>query len=81
MVDKVVIKRKSNDYENDKENYESRTITLNGQKILDGNKYLIPWNWDENGKQLAVRNKSFIIIMKMVENQLGNYQKVGTVSI
>ena len=32
--DKVVIKRKSNDYENDKENYRSRTITLNGQKIF-----------------------------------------------
>ncbi|WP_275540392.1 endo-alpha-N-acetylgalactosaminidase family protein [Mammaliicoccus sciuri] len=55
--DKIVIKRKSNDYENDKENYRSRTITLNGQKILDGNKYLIPWNWDENGKQLSSKKQ------------------------
>lgn len=30
--DKVVIKRKSNDYENDKENYRFSTITLNGQR-------------------------------------------------
>lgn len=50
--DKVTVKRKSNDYEGDKENYRSRTIDLNGKRILDGDKYLIPWNWDENGKNL-----------------------------
>nr|WP_317852870.1 endo-alpha-N-acetylgalactosaminidase family protein [Mammaliicoccus sp. Marseille-Q6498] len=55
--DKVVVKRKSNDYAGDKENYRSRTIELNGKKVLDGNNYLLPWNWDENGKALKDQDK------------------------
>lgn len=60
----VIATRKSNDY-SDLANYRSRTITLNGVTISEGaptggdgsnrgnEKYLIPWNWDCNGKKLA----------------------------
>lgn len=51
--DKVTVKRKSNDYQNDIDNYRSRTVTLNGQKVLDGDSYLLPWNWDANGQPLT----------------------------
>ncbi len=51
--DKVTVQRKSNDYENDINNYRSRTISLNGHTVLDGEQYLIPWNWDANGQPLT----------------------------
>lgn len=51
--DKLIIERKSNDYKNDRDNYRSRTIKLNDRLILDGDKYLLPWNWDENGNNLT----------------------------
>ncbi|QPA24444.1 YSIRK-type signal peptide-containing protein [Mammaliicoccus fleurettii] len=51
--DKVTVQRKSNDYENDINNYRSRTILLNGHTVLDGDNYLIPWNWDANGQPLT----------------------------
>lgn len=51
--DKVVIERKSNDYKNDRANYRSRTMKLNDRLILDGDKYLLPWNWDENGNAIT----------------------------
>lgn len=54
---KLVIERKSNDFANDKNGYRTRTMTLNGTKIFEGmegdTKYLIPWNWDESGKELT----------------------------
>ncbi|CAM3655701.1 endo-alpha-N-acetylgalactosaminidase family protein [Erysipelothrix urinaevulpis] len=50
---KLVIQRKSNDYKNERDLYRSRTITLDGRLVLDNDKYLIPWNWDENGNELA----------------------------
>lgn len=60
----LVVSRKSNDYSKLAE-YRSRTIKLNGVTISEGaptggdgsnpgdEKYLIPWNWDCNGKKLA----------------------------
>ncbi|ARJ50816.1 endo-alpha-N-acetylgalactosaminidase family protein [Staphylococcus lutrae] len=51
--DQVTVTRKSNDYENDLANYRSRTITLNGQTVLDGETYLLPWNWDAQGQPLT----------------------------
>lgn len=60
----LVVTRDSTNYENLAE-YRSRTITLNGVKISEGaptggdgtnpgdETYLIPWNWDCNGKTLA----------------------------
>ncbi|RAI80532.1 YSIRK-type signal peptide-containing protein [Macrococcoides goetzii] len=54
--DKVIVERKSNDYENDIKNYRSRTMTLNNKVILDGEKYLLPWYWDQNGKLLPVKD-------------------------
>ena len=49
----VVVKRKSNDYQNDLEGYMGRTIYLNGKKVLDDDQYLLPWNWDADGEDLA----------------------------
>ena len=49
----VVVKRKSNDYQNDLEGYMGRTIHLNGKKVLDDDQYLLPWNWDADGEDLA----------------------------
>ncbi|MGV3273911.1 endo-alpha-N-acetylgalactosaminidase family protein [Staphylococcus sp. 11261D007BR] len=51
--DIVTVERKSNDYENDIDNYRSRTIRLNDRLILDGDTYLIPWNWDADGQPLT----------------------------
>ena len=60
----LVVTRKSNDYSNRAE-YRSRTIKLNDVVISEGaptggdgtnpgnEKYLIPWNWDCNGNDLA----------------------------
>ncbi|MEY8518708.1 endo-alpha-N-acetylgalactosaminidase family protein [Lachnospiraceae bacterium 29-84] len=60
----VVVSRKSNDYTK-LADYRSRTIKLNGVTISEGavtggdgsnagnEKYLIPWNWDSNGEELA----------------------------
>ncbi|HEL2052465.1 TPA: YSIRK-type signal peptide-containing protein [Streptococcus suis] len=47
----LVLTRKSNDVNN--AGYRQRTVTLNGRKIQDGAAYLVPWNWDANGKDLA----------------------------
>ncbi|MDA3100443.1 LPXTG-anchored putative endo-alpha-N-acetylgalactosaminidase SpsG, partial [Staphylococcus pseudintermedius] len=55
--DQVTVKRKSNDYENDIDNYRSRTIELNGRTVLDGDSYLLPWNWDANGQPLTGDNE------------------------
>lgn len=53
----LVIERKSNDFANDKDGYRTRTMTLNGKKIYEGQEgdttYLIPWNWDESGNTLT----------------------------
>lgn len=49
--DLVVIKRKSNNP--NEAGYRQRTITLNGKTILEDSAYLIPWNWDANGKPLT----------------------------
>lgn len=51
--DKVTVKRKSNDYQNDIDHYRSRTIELNGRTVLDGDSYLLPWDWDSNGQPLT----------------------------
>ncbi len=60
----VVVSRKSNDYTK-LADYRSRIIKLNGVTISEGaptggdgsnagnEKYLIPWNWDSNGEELA----------------------------
>ncbi|MFV0381245.1 MAG: endo-alpha-N-acetylgalactosaminidase family protein [Breznakia sp.] len=48
---KLVIERQSNDL--NKAGYQLRTMTFDDKKIMDGEKYLIPWFWDENGKTLA----------------------------
>ncbi|HHU6751064.1 TPA: endo-alpha-N-acetylgalactosaminidase family protein [Staphylococcus pseudintermedius] len=55
--DKVSVKRKSNDYQNDIDNYRSRTIELNGRTVLDDDSYLLPWNWDANGQPLTGDNE------------------------
>ena len=47
----LVIERQSNDVNN--AGYDLRTMTFNGKKIMDGEKYLIPWFWDANGNDLA----------------------------
>lgn len=46
----VVVKRLSNDV--DSPAYREREIQLNGQTILDGSAYLVPWNWDSDGEEL-----------------------------
>ena len=46
----VTIRRKLNDVANP--GYRERTVTLNGRVIQDGSAYLVPWNWDANGKKL-----------------------------
>lgn len=46
----VVVERQSND--GGSAGYSLRTMTYNGRTIMDGEKYLIPWFWDENGKEL-----------------------------
>ena len=60
----IVVSRDSNDYSNLSQ-YRSRTITVNGVVVSTGavtggdgsnagnEKYLIPWNWDSNGEELA----------------------------
>lgn len=57
----LTIERKSNDFANDKDGYRTRTMTYNGAKIFEGQpgseSYLIPWNWDENGKKLSKVNE------------------------
>ncbi|QHW36063.1 YSIRK-type signal peptide-containing protein [Staphylococcus ursi] len=55
--DKVTVKRKSNDYQNDIDNYRSRTMELNGRTVLDGDSYLLPWDWDSNGQPLTGDNE------------------------
>ncbi|ONK26045.1 endo-alpha-N-acetylgalactosaminidase [Streptococcus azizii] len=47
----LVLTRKSNDVTSPL--YRQRTVTLNGRVIQDGSAYLVPWNWDANGNQLA----------------------------
>ena len=47
----LVITRQSNDP--DEAGYQLRTMTFNGKKIMDGETYLIPWFWDQNGDDLA----------------------------
>lgn len=49
---KLVIERKSNDFENNEEAYRGRTMELDGRLILDDDTYLLPWNWDANGNDL-----------------------------
>ncbi|MDK6939433.1 endo-alpha-N-acetylgalactosaminidase family protein [Aerococcus sp. UMB8487] len=46
----LTIERASNDVNHP--DYQRRIMTLNGRKILDGNSYLIPWKWDQNGQLL-----------------------------
>lgn len=47
----LVIERQSND--GSSAGYKLRTMTFNGVKIMDGEKYLIPWFWDANGNELS----------------------------
>ncbi|HFI0578181.1 TPA: endo-alpha-N-acetylgalactosaminidase family protein [Streptococcus suis] len=51
----LVLTRKSNDVED--AGYRQRTVTLNGRTIQDGTAYLVPWNWDANGKNLTAENQ------------------------
>lgn len=52
---KLIIKRKSNDVSTPE--YRQRTMTLDGRKIYDGSAYLLPWQWDANGKLLSIANQ------------------------
>ena len=47
---KLVLTRKSNDVTDPA--YRQRTVTLNDRVIQDDSAYLVPWNWDANGKNL-----------------------------
>ena len=49
--DEVKIVRQSNDPNSP--DYRKRVTTLNGRVIENGGSYLVPWNWDENGKALT----------------------------
>ena len=49
--DEVKIVRQSNDPNSP--DYRKRVTTLNGRVIENGGSYLVPWNWDENGKPLT----------------------------
>ena len=49
--DEVKIVRQSNDPNSP--DYRKRVTTLNGRVIENGGSYLVPWNWDENGKTLT----------------------------
>ena len=49
--DEVKIVRQSNDPNSP--DYRKRVTTLNGRIIENGGSYLVPWNWDENGKPLT----------------------------
>ena len=51
----LVIERQSND--GSSAGYKLRTMTFNGVKIMDGEKYLIPWFWDANGNELSSDNQ------------------------
>ncbi|MGT2936250.1 endo-alpha-N-acetylgalactosaminidase family protein [Streptococcus caprae] len=51
----LVITRKSNNVSD--AGYRERTMTLNGRKVYDGSAYLLPWDWDANGKALEENNK------------------------
>lgn len=48
----LVIERKSNDYTNNRDLYRSKTMKLNDRIILDGDAYLLPWNWNAVGDTL-----------------------------
>ncbi|MGT2845200.1 endo-alpha-N-acetylgalactosaminidase family protein [Streptococcus hongkongensis] len=48
---KVVVTRKSNDVNS--EAYRQRKFTINGRTVLDGSAYLLPWYWDQDGKDLT----------------------------
>ena len=47
----VTIKRKSNNP--NEVGYRQRIVTLNGRVIENDGSYLVPWNWDANGKALT----------------------------
>ena len=47
----VKIVRQSNDPNSP--DYRKRVTTINGRVIENGGSYLVPWNWDENGKALT----------------------------
>ncbi|MDH6367429.1 MULTISPECIES: endo-alpha-N-acetylgalactosaminidase family protein, partial [unclassified Breznakia] len=49
--DTLVIERQSNDVAS--AGYRLRTMTFNDKVVMDGEKYLLPWNWDESGNALA----------------------------
>lgn len=51
--DNVTVERLSNDYQNDIDNYRSRIIRLNDRVVLNGDNYLIPWNWDADRTPLT----------------------------
>ncbi|MFA9493252.1 endo-alpha-N-acetylgalactosaminidase family protein, partial [Streptococcus sp. E17BB] len=53
----LVIARKSNDV--NAAGYRERTMTLDGRVIYDGSAYLMPWDWDANGRALADSDKKF----------------------
>lgn len=46
----IVVTRKSTDGAS--ADYKHRIMTFNGRTIMDGEKYLMPWFWDANGKKL-----------------------------
>lgn len=64
----IVVSRDSNDYSNLSQ-YRSRTIQVDGVTVSTGaptggdgsnpgnEKYLIPWNWDSNGNDLAAEDQ------------------------
>ncbi|MDO4666860.1 MAG: endo-alpha-N-acetylgalactosaminidase family protein [Streptococcus sp.] len=51
----LVINRKSNDVTN--KGFRERVVKLNGRIIQDGSAYLVPWNWDANGKSLSAEKE------------------------
>lgn len=59
--DTLTITRQSNDYENDIDGYRTRTMSLNGKKVFEGQPgsetYLIPWYWDANGEDLSKKEQ------------------------
>ena len=71
----VVVTRKSTDGAS--EDYTHRIMTFNGRTIMDGEKYLIPWFWDANGKELAAKTKNYITGIRRAAHLHGSSGKMG----
>ena len=73
--DEVKIVRQSNDPNSP--DYRKRVTTLNGRVIENGGSYLVPWNWDENGKALTGDKEKMYFFTTEVEQLNGLFQKIG----